>query len=296
MLINEAYLTELFEHKNITRRFERDHINVYRMPYVSYLSSLNSNFSISMQDAAAFAIIIGMVFVCPFIVKRITDEKAAKAKEMLKMMGMSDWVFWSSHFINYFTVMMFHSIIFIICFFVGFGQNPIIKHSDPSLVFVILIIFNCQAILFSMLISTVINSPVIAVIFTVIGWIVSYSLPMGLLSPMIKENIDVLATNPSRGWTSLLPNMGLAWCFSQINQYENYASGLKWSTLFQPTNLYGSFTTGIIMIIMISACLLYGILIWYYGICNLAVAIRCAKTMVLSFSSFILKKCFKRSN
>ena len=263
ILINEAYLTKLFRYKNITRKFKPENINVYRMPYPSYLSLLSNEFSFSIQDAAAFTIVIGMVFVCPFIVKRISDEKVAKAKEMLKMMGMSDWVFWSSHFINYFTVTMFHSIIFTICFCVGFGNDPIIKYSDPSLVFVILIIFNCQTILFCMLISTVINSPVIAVILTVIGWIVSYALPMGFLSPMIKQNIDVLATNPSRGWTVLFPNMGLSWCFSQINQFESYTTGLKWSTLYEPTNLYGNFTTGIILATMFGVCLFYGILIWY---------------------------------
>ena len=263
ILINEAYLTKLLEENQITRTLKPDKITVMRMPYPSYLNVIDKGFQFSMQDVAAFTIVIGTVILCPLIVKRIADEKVAKAKEMLKMMGMSDWVFWSSHFLNYLTVMTFHSIIFVICFCVGFGGDSIINHSDPSLVFVILMIFNCQAILFCMLIATIINRPVIAVVFTVIGWIVSYSVPMSLLSPMIKRNIDVIGTNPSRGWTSLLPNMGLAWCFSQINQYENYASGLKWSNLYEHTNLYGGLTTGIILAIMICACIVYGILIWY---------------------------------
>ena len=263
ILINEAYLTKLFHDKQITRRLKPDKITVMRMPYPSYLNLLNEQIQFSMQDVAAFTIVIGTVILCPLIVKRIADEKVAKAKEMLKMMGMSDWVFWSSHFLNYLTVMTFHSIIFVICFCIGFGGESIINHSDPSLVFVILMIFNCQAILFCMLIATIINRPVIAVVFTVIGWIVSYSVPMSLISPMIKQDIDVIGTNPSRGWTSLLPNMGLAWCFSQINQYENYASGLKWSNLYEHTNLYGNFTSGLILAIMICTCIVYGILIWY---------------------------------
>ena len=68
---------------------------------------------------------------CPLIVKRVTDEKAIKAKGLLRMMGLSDWVFWLSHFVSFFTIMAVHNLLFTAIYYIGFGGQPIYQYMEP---------------------------------------------------------------------------------------------------------------------------------------------------------------------
>jgi len=179
------------------------------------------------------------------------------------MMGMSDWVFWGSHFINYFSVMLVQVALFTIFFSVGFGGRSLAYKSDAFLVFAILIIFSAQSILFCMTITTVFNRPVIAVVVTVILWIVTYAVPYRILYPGFKQEIDVTQNNPQRLATALLPNMGLSWCFSILGSLENSNIGANWSNLFSSNELYQNMAIGHVLAVMLASCFIYGLLIYY---------------------------------
>ncbi|XP_054159969.1 ABC transporter ced-7-like [Oppia nitens] len=117
ILVNQAFVNLKLNNTsngtadNTTSILNIKEVETYLYPYPKYKKiSTNEDIKFSMQEVVAGIIVIGYVVLCPLIVKRITDEKAAKAKEMLRMIGMSDWVFWSSHFVSFFIVMVFHSI------------------------------------------------------------------------------------------------------------------------------------------------------------------------------------------
>ena len=261
LLINNAFADRL---KPNDKKLDLLSFKAFRYPFPKYKDGGNTDQVFSRQDMIAFGIIIGYVILCPLIVKRITDEKATKAKEMLKMIGMSDWVFWGSHFISYFIVMLLQSVIFVLFYCIGLGGDPLIYYSDDFLFFAILVIYSAQSIMFCMTITTVFNRPVLAVVVTVVVWIVSYAAPIGILNPMFHENMDVFGSNPSRVATALfLPNMGLAWSLSILGQFEVLGVGANWSSLYRQTPLYGSLTLGIVMLLMLISCFMYGILIWY---------------------------------
>src|SRR5690606_37983168 len=93
--------------------------------------------------------------ICPLIVKRITDEKSTKSKELLRMIGMSDFVFWSSHFINYLPIFLFHAAC--LTYILFYHDNPIIVYASPTVFFFVFILSGIQTILSSMLITTVLH-------------------------------------------------------------------------------------------------------------------------------------------
>ena len=91
----------------------------------------------------------------PLIVKRITDEKSTKAKELLRLIGMSDFVFWFSHFINYFFIILVHTIVVTA---VVFGLKVSFFPLSSWFLFALgFLMYGVQLILFSMLITTVFN-------------------------------------------------------------------------------------------------------------------------------------------
>lgn len=129
-------------------------IEVFRMPYPRYQNPENEN-SFSIFDWVGLLTVLSYVLVCPLIVKRITDEKDSKVKELLRMIGMSDLVFWSSHFVSFFVIVIVQASAFLYIFF-GMKES-IVQHSSLSLFFVVLLLYGIQLIMFSMLITTIFN-------------------------------------------------------------------------------------------------------------------------------------------
>ena len=195
--------------------------------------------------------------ISPLIVKRITDEKAAKAKEMLRMMGMSDWVFWGSHFINFFTIMIPQSLIVTLLMFYGFGGLPWFLWSSGWLFFLGMLLYNITTILSSMLLTTVFNRPIIAVVVSVILFEVSQSVPMALLNPTFRgKNFQ-----PDFNLMTLscfLPNMGIHWIMTLMGNTEIYGHGVDSTNFWEKSQLYGSFTVGYVLLMMFLSIFFYG--------------------------------------
>ena len=201
--------------------------------------------------------ITGYIVVCPLIVKRITDEKVAKAKEMLKMMGMSDWVFWGSHFINFFSVMLVQSAVITFLLFVGFGGRPFYVWSNGFMLFISLILYNMSTILSCMLLTTVFNRPVIAVVVSVILFEVSHSVPWALLEPMFTSR--KVPSTSMMALSCLLPNMGIQWVMSLMGNVELYGHGVTWDNIWEKTQLYGDFSVGYAMLMQFISIFFYGL-------------------------------------
>jgi hypothetical protein len=85
-IINEAFLSKQTEAMGKERK-QIQSMKAFKFPFPKYISKGKQDQVFSLQDLVAAAIVLGYVVMCPLIVKRITDEKVAKAKEMLRMMG-----------------------------------------------------------------------------------------------------------------------------------------------------------------------------------------------------------------
>lgn len=278
--INREFLHRFAEANSLENLYPINRLRLYRLPYPAYKNPKFSQFSI--YDFLALFLLISYVLICPLIVKRITDEKSTKAKELLRMIGMSDLVFWSSHFINHFLVVCLHCFFFTIIFFEY--NNPLFVHSSSLLLFFTLILFGIQAILFSMLITTVFNRcfhlfsillfysyhigfiisrPVIAVIVTIIIWL--------LATVLIFQNYSPTASSKSIGnvgfyprlWTSLLPMGSLFWFITLFGNNENLNVGLNFSNMNASNILYGDFTLNWAIFMTILSYFLYAFFIWY---------------------------------
>lgn len=126
-------------------------IDVYQMPYPPQPPTPKQS-TMSPADKVAVAIVLSYLLVIPLLVKTITDEKANKSKELLSMMGMSDVCYYSSHFINFLLVMVFHALVMMVLLF--WTSLSIFKSASPGLFFLAFLLFAVQSILMSFTIST----------------------------------------------------------------------------------------------------------------------------------------------
>ena len=132
---------------------DKQPININRMPYPAFKNPEFNYFN--LLDIVAICLPISYVLVCPLIVKRITDEKSTKAKELLRLIGMSDFVFYYAHFLNYFFLILIHAICITIIVFVF--SVPLYSLSSPFVFALGIILWGSQLILFSMFVTTIFN-------------------------------------------------------------------------------------------------------------------------------------------
>ncbi|CAG2172273.1 unnamed protein product, partial [Oppiella nova] len=239
VLINEAFLTKVAKDYGVNHK-KTNEIEFWMFP--GFKDSDTRPFNrMSRGDLISVSIVSGYIVLCPLIVRRVTNEKSIKVKELMRMMGMSDWVFWSSHLINYLIVMSVHTFIFTMLWCYGFpaigvGDGRALFHLiNPILFFIIVFIFCIQTNLFCMAFSTLFNGPVVSVIDD------AYTL---------------------RLISSVYPTYGLTWTMALIGRWEWFGVGVGFKELFSKVPYIG-LGLGEVLVVQILSCLLWAFVIWY---------------------------------
>ncbi|XP_076318610.1 phospholipid-transporting ATPase ABCA3-like [Tachypleus tridentatus] len=231
---------------------------IQQFPYPSYYES-SFNFALLIPTM----IITGFIILTPVIVRRIVAEKSVGAKEMMRMMGLNDWCYWSATFFNNFLVMLFISAIITILFKISFTKDiAVLYHTDGFLLFIILLLYSAATILFCVTISTFFNKPVVSVIFTIILWQCSYSVPQNLMDPFGGNKYSDITLGQKLA-SCLLPNMALHWAVKVMSTLESFKEGATWANLGKAAVPGDNLTLGAIMGMMVASLVVYGVIIWY---------------------------------
>ena|SRR6218665_3269741 len=76
-------------------------------------------------------------------------------QELLKLMGMRMWLYWSSWFVKYLLFMLISAIAMTIVFHAQISSNgPVIVHISATITFVFLLLYSLALVTFCFLIST----------------------------------------------------------------------------------------------------------------------------------------------
>lgn len=153
--INSQIVNRFCETKSDhSRLIDRTLIKLNRMPFPGKVSRQQKTSTIPGAKTIGLSIVLIYSLVCPFIVLRLCQEKCSQAKEMLRLIGLSDFMYWLSHFTFCLITFLLQAIFFWYIFFIN---TPLTEHSSATLFVCAFLLFSCQAILYSMLITTIIN-------------------------------------------------------------------------------------------------------------------------------------------
>lgn len=253
------------EHVNLLRKEKRltrqkPAIAMHRFPYPEYND--DSKFDLISRLIAMFVVYSYLVF-SPIYVRRVISEKSSRVRELMRMMGLSDWVYWIGTFASGFLVLAITLTISLILFKIPVAPlAAVLLYSDFSLLLFICLIYATSAILFLLVFTVIFNSAVVGVIFSTIGWVISYSLPTSILDPLGSDRYMSISRSAKLS-TSLLPNSGLYWAFRLISFLEGQGIGAKWSNLGTEAVPADNVTLGEIVLIMLTSVLIYALLLWY---------------------------------
>lgn len=148
--LQSAHL-ELYAKENKLTLTDVGKVELHRFPYPSHIEE---------TDVRSYALVlsrfcIGMLVPFAIFVARLTEERSSGMKEMLRIVGLNDWVYWVSHYLSAFfmhlitvTLMMLF-----LCAKHNSEGRAFIQYSDPLLLFCILMWFCSSCMLHAMLLS-----------------------------------------------------------------------------------------------------------------------------------------------
>ncbi|KAJ6217457.1 hypothetical protein RDWZM_008614 [Blomia tropicalis] len=261
----QAYLNQEFIKWKCRETIEINHcdkielnkpINFNRMPYPKYWNLVNTIVTLLL-----YILPLGCIITSPLVVQRITEEKSGKAKELLRMMGLSDIVFWLSHFLDHFTIYVVHSFIFAILLFTSIFNVFIL--SSPILFILMYIIFSAQLTLFIFLLTTLFNKPALAVNIAYLILSLLFAATVVLI-PSNQPNINVANTNGLRILLSFFPPSSIIWYLSIMGAIESEGTGLGFKTLFYHSKIYDNFTAFEVLLGATISCFIFAFLTFYF--------------------------------
>ncbi|GFR10884.1 ATP-binding cassette sub-family A member 3 [Trichonephila clavata] len=232
-----------------------------RFPYPEHKSN---SISFSIVTLVPWVVGYGYLFFIINIVRRVIEEKANGSKELLKMMGMTDFTYWASTFMNYFISALITIFIITVIFKIPFKNGTVfMKNSEFFLTFIVLLLFMTSLILFCMLFSIFFKRPIFAIIALLVVYVLSLTFIM--IVYFMKDtdlNYSSLSVGSKLG-ICLLPTGAFLTLFYLIGFNEASGEGLKWNNLTEFDQIPD---LNILMVLgtMVFSCFLYIFAIWYF--------------------------------
>lgn len=191
-------------------------------------------------------------------------------------MGLSGWLHWMGHFITNLIKLALAVGVITLILCINVSGKKIVERSDPSLIFVYLLLYSACTIWYSFAVSTFFQSGNIftaisqlfnlliirasgntAAAFGGIFWFALY-IPYFFLQPRYGD-----LTMGSKIGSCFALNTAVAWGAEIIGIFESHGVGLHWSDLFQSGVIGDSFSMGHVMLMLIVNMIMFIVITWY---------------------------------
>ncbi|XP_076838178.1 phospholipid-transporting ATPase ABCA3 [Brachyhypopomus gauderio] len=226
-----------------------------RFPYPAFIYDV---FILAIQNQLPLLLVLSFTYTSLNIVRAVVQEKERKLKEYMRMMGLSNWLHWSAWFLMFFLFLSVSIVFVTLLFCVRVSPNgAVLTYSDPSLVFVFLLVFAVATISFSFMISSFFSRANVAAAAGGFIYFFSY-LPYLFLWP----RYDLL-THSQKVSACLISNVAMAMGAQLIGMFEGKGAGIQWSNLFDPVTVDDDFSLAQVLGLLLMDAALYGLVTWY---------------------------------
>ncbi|XP_013865526.1 ATP-binding cassette sub-family A member 3 [Austrofundulus limnaeus] len=226
-----------------------------RFPYPPFIYDV---FILAIQNQLPLLLVLSFTYTSLNIARAVVQEKERKLKEYMRMMGLSNWLHWSAWFLMFFLFLSI-SVVFVtllLCIQVS-PNGAVLTHSDPTLVFVFLLVFTVATISFSFMISAFFSRANVAAAAGGFIYFLSY-LPYLFLWP----RYDLL-NHAQKVSACLISNVAMAMGAQLIGMFEGKGTGIQWSNLFDSVTVDDDFSMAQVLCLLLFDSVLYGLVTWY---------------------------------
>ncbi|XP_064478651.1 retinal-specific phospholipid-transporting ATPase ABCA4-like isoform X2 [Ornithodoros turicata] len=203
-------------------------------------------------------------FTLPFcaLIIAVTNEAQTGLKDLMWLNGLWKSVYWLGHFLNALFMVLPAIMLILVALFVvpnheGFTYYT---YSDVTLVFAFLFLFSVVSLLHAMVLS-VFFSPAWAIAAAVVYWIFTAMFPF-IVSNQLTRIDSMHVSRNVKLFTSIFPFMSLHWCFKNVERYEVYRIGAKWTNFYNRMIVREDISIAEVMLLGIISVCVQVIVLW----------------------------------
>jgi len=179
----------------------------------------------------------------------ITAEKEKQLKEVMKIMGLSNWLHWTAWFVKSFIMLTISAILIAVLVKINWTEGvAVLTHASFTALVFFLIIYIIASICFCFMMATFFSRASTAAAVTGLIWFIAY-IPYSFTI----NTYDDLSLTAKLGW-SLVSNTAMGFGIKLILGFEGTGEGLQWSNFFTPVSVDDTLTLGAVMIMMLVSC------------------------------------------
>ncbi|XP_017056192.1 phospholipid-transporting ATPase ABCA3 isoform X3 [Drosophila ficusphila] len=224
-------------------------VKMQRYPYPEYIYDPLLE---GMSSIMSLIILLSFIYPCTYITKFITAEKEKQLKEVMKIMGLSNWLHWTAWFVKSFIMLTISAILIAILVKIRWQENvAVLTHASFTALVFFLIIYIVASICFCFMMATFFSRASTAAAVTGLIWFIAY-IPYSFTI----NTYDDLSLSAKLGW-SLISNTAMGFGIKLILGFEGTGEGLQWSNFFTPVSVDDTLTLGAVMIMMLVSCVIY---------------------------------------
>ncbi|XP_019857855.1 PREDICTED: ATP-binding cassette sub-family A member 3-like [Amphimedon queenslandica] len=227
-----------------------DTVNIRQFPYPQYRQDFFLDF---VNVVLPLFMILTFLYSAGVFVKELVLEKESRIRETMKMMGLSNWILWTTWFTK--QLLFYFVPLVIMTILLKYGR--IFAMSNVFLIFLFLFFFLVSGIAFCFFVSVWFNSARIGLLAGFILWFVSF-FPYLILGPLY----STLNFGTKIG-TCFLSNTCVGYGVYVLTTLEVRLEGLSFENFARPLSIVDSFNMGWVIFMMIVDTVLYMVLYWY---------------------------------
>ncbi|XP_063687422.1 ATP-binding cassette sub-family A member 2-like [Bolinopsis microptera] len=199
------------------RSFSED-VTMQKFPHAPYTKDL---YLAMIPIVLPLLLLISYGLLAADLVREITEQRTLGIKEFLTMNGLKRLSYWASWYLVAIVIFLPTTLLNLLVLFVGNA----LEYSDITVILLFLIIFTLCSISLSFLISCFVKSPMSAMMWSVVIWLISYAPFFFIESDFQNVPSFVLSI------FCLLPPLALGIACRLIGDSEMISEGLRWSNI-----------------------------------------------------------------
>ncbi|KJE91770.1 ATP-binding cassette transporter 1 [Capsaspora owczarzaki ATCC 30864] len=225
--------------------------NVY-MNRFSFPPYTSDGFAGAIATTFPLLMTLSFVYSVSMLVKSIVYEKEQRLKEIMKMMGLSAGVYWSSWYLS--SLIMMTISVALACFTIFAGT--VLAHSSPSLTFVFMMCFVLSTISLTFLISVFFSRARLAAACAGIIYFMTY------LPYVLVQRNSLILSRGIKFFACLCSTTAFGVGATYLAEYERRGDSIDWNT-YNIVEFGDNFTFRDAMLMMVVDAILYLTLAWY---------------------------------
>lgn len=248
-----AYLQDMIDHGIIQLQTSKNKslgVYVQQMPYPCYV---NDSFLQGVGAMLPMLLVLAFMYTVCMTIKDVVLEKELRLKEVLRAVGIQNGALWFARFTE--NILLLAAPCVLMSVILKYGK--VLQYSDPSVIFVFLLVYCLATITQCFLISVFFSKANLAAACGGLIYFVLY-LPYTLCNAWSE-----VMSFPAKVAVSLLSCVAFGYGSENFAKYEQQGIGIQWYNIHKSPADGESYTFIISLVMMLVDAFLYWVLTWY---------------------------------